>query len=222
MPCKSSKLGQIQLVYDEGMNENHIRIIPYIITNKAFHRCSHKRLANRHQVKKIRNWIYFWLCYTTLTLFVMNFFTTPQTTMPCPFIFLLIYLSISRVHEILYTFISDVFDRIGQSKQGQTELNLAHRVQSLGLSYAELIGKFAILAYLVQMLRHDTNSEAYNKPLSVWDAVYFSVMTITTTGYGDIVPIYWASKLLSMYEALSGIVLFVFALGVYLGSNPKQ
>jgi hypothetical protein len=149
--------------------------------------------------------------------------TNAKTILPRSVILALMYVALSRINEIIYAYISDALDRIGQNKPEFGDFLPAHRVHFLGMSYVELAGHFAILAYLAQMLQHARTLEAYQRTLrSTWDAVYFSVMTITTTGYGDIVPVYWASKLFSMYEALSGIVLFVLALGVYLGSKPQS
>ncbi|MDA1013553.1 MAG: potassium channel family protein [Planctomycetota bacterium] len=49
----------------------------------------------------------------------------------------------------------------------------------------------------------------------VGEAVYFSVITITTTGYGDIQPTFSAKRFVAATEALSGVLI----LGVYLASR---
>ena len=48
----------------------------------------------------------------------------------------------------------------------------------------------------------------------VLDSLHLSVMTITTVGYGNIAPRTWYAKLATDLEALTGIVLFVVALGM--------
>ena len=39
-----------------------------------------------------------------------------------------------------------------------------------------------------------------------FDALYWSFITATTVGYGDIRPTYWTSKVLSILIALTGLV----------------
>jgi ion channel len=48
-----------------------------------------------------------------------------------------------------------------------------------------------------------TVGEASAKGASLWDAIYFSVVTISSLGYGDWFPIGWA-RALACLEVLSG------------------
>lgn len=50
------------------------------------------------------------------------------------------------------------------------------------------------------------------------DCFHFSIMTITTVGYGDITPRERIAKLASDAEVLTGITLFVVALGMVFGN----
>lgn len=50
--------------------------------------------------------------------------------------------------------------------------------------------------------------------LSLFDFLYYSVVTITTLGYGDIRPLHWATRLLSMVEVIIGIGLIVVYVGI--------
>jgi hypothetical protein len=52
--------------------------------------------------------------------------------------------------------------------------------------------------------------------LGVLYSLYYSVVTITTLGYGDIIPISSFPKIISMYEVIAGIVLIVLSLAVYM------
>ncbi|MDN3651499.1 potassium channel family protein [Thalassotalea ponticola] len=54
----------------------------------------------------------------------------------------------------------------------------------------------------------------FKVPLSWYEALYFSVVTITTLGFGDISPNHWVGMLLVSLESLLGI----FIIGVYLNS----
>lgn len=54
----------------------------------------------------------------------------------------------------------------------------------------------------------------WKEPMSVVTSLYFSVITITTLGYGDIAPVTDGAKFFTAIEALSGILL----IGVFLNS----
>jgi len=46
------------------------------------------------------------------------------------------------------------------------------------------------------------------------DSFYFTAVTLTTIGYGDLAPTHDLSKLITVAFALSGVAIFVYALGV--------
>jgi ion channel len=50
------------------------------------------------------------------------------------------------------------------------------------------------------------------------DCLFFSVVTITTLGYGDISPRTTDAKIASMVEVVSGVSLFAVALGMLFGN----
>lgn len=49
--------------------------------------------------------------------------------------------------------------------------------------------------------------------------IYFSFMTITTVGYGDLSPNLFITQLIAMVEVVTGIALLNFSLGITLGSG---
>ncbi|MGL4403182.1 MAG: potassium channel family protein [Fusobacteriaceae bacterium] len=49
--------------------------------------------------------------------------------------------------------------------------------------------------------------------------IYFSFITITTVGYGDISPIKFITQLITMVEVITGIALLNFSLGITLSSG---
>jgi len=82
----------------------------------------------------------------------------------------------------------------------------------LFINYAELIVGFATL-YLL------TGSIGYSKEQilsSHAEALYFSVVTITTLGYGDLKPIHSIARWLTIVETLMGVVLIVLVIGTFL------
>lgn len=85
----------------------------------------------------------------------------------------------------------------------------------LFINYAELIVGFASL-YLISVSIGSKENVAVTPVASHLDALYFSVVTITTTGFGDITPINSIGKSIMMVEALAGVVLIVLVIGTFL------
>lgn len=63
---------------------------------------------------------------------------------------------------------------------------------------------------LIYQAEHPVNAEAF---VTFLDAVYFSVVTMTTVGFGDITPISEAGRLLTTLMILTGIALIPWQLG---------
>ena len=63
---------------------------------------------------------------------------------------------------------------------------------------------------LIYQLEHPVNSEAFSTFL---DAVYFSVVTMTTVGFGDVTPISAGGRLMTVLMILTGIALIPWQLG---------
>lgn len=129
---------------------------------------------------------------------------------------ILLWLAFSRCNEIATSFYGDAKDRIGQLKP-RTSLSAAQRIPMAIRSYLGLTMNFGIIYYSLQMLSLQMLYEC--KLQNFVDVLYFSGVTITTLGYGDIHPTHIISKLLSVYEVFSGILLIVLSLGIYLANS---
>ena len=57
---------------------------------------------------------------------------------------------------------------------------------------------------------------------TIVDCFYYSVVTISTVGYGDIHPKYWLAKLLTSSEVIAGFVLIVLSLGSVIGAKKHE
>jgi Ion channel len=58
-------------------------------------------------------------------------------------------------------------------------------------------------------------------PIGVWDAIYFSIITETTLGYGDIRPIGW-SRLISSVQVLLGLLLGGISVAKLTSSEGRE
>ena len=59
------------------------------------------------------------------------------------------------------------------------------------------------------------------QPLGLADAIYFSIVTISTIGYGDIVATTSAARTLAALEIIAGVVLFLFAFAEIASYDPE-
>jgi len=114
----------------------------------------------------------------------------------------------SRIFEIGYAFYNDSIDHL-KVKPMRSGLRRHERLKLLGRSYIEVAICFASL-YVV--LPWNTFN---HQNLNPFEALYFSWITITTTGLGDIFPVSTAAKCLCMVEIGIGIMLLVLAVGTY-------
>ena len=65
--------------------------------------------------------------------------------------------------------------------------------------------------------------ENNNCPITnIWDAIYFSGITIATIGYGDLVPKHSFSQFLAIYEVINGFVLIVVSFTVYVSRSISE
>lgn len=67
-----------------------------------------------------------------------------------------------------------------------------------------------IYSGLIYQVEHPVNAEAFGTFL---DAFYFSVVTMTTVGFGDVTPISESGRLLTVLMILTGIALIPWQLG---------
>lgn len=81
-----------------------------------------------------------------------------------------------------------------------------YKPKLIGSLYLALVPVFGVIYWL--------NPEFWKEPLSFIQSIYFSVVTITTLGYGDITPITEIARSLTALQSLMGIIL----IGLFLNS----
>lgn len=122
---------------------------------------------------------------------------------------------ISRCNEILMAFVRDVFDKLNTKRRDKNGLEYFERIQLALRSYIELVLHYALLYYIMDT--YIIKVPLFNQVMNhLWDAIYFSVITIVSIGYGDIYPVHPLSKGLVMYEVINGMLLLAVSFTVYV------
>ncbi|MEH6458224.1 MAG: potassium channel family protein [Cocleimonas sp.] len=129
-------------------------------------------------------------------------------------IFIWAYFVLSRCNEIFWAFLKDAFDKMDDLNVSNSTLSPSERIKLSLKSYLELIINFSILYMLLPKSCEVWGSRA---PENIAEALYFSGVTITTLGYGDISPRHWWPQLLSVYEVFCGFILLIVCFAIYAG-----
>ncbi len=122
----------------------------------------------------------------------------------------------SRSFEILTAFIIDAIDKTKPIEPSSSTLQPRDRIKLALSSYIELILIFALGYWLMPGCWWGA------APKSMFEAVYFSGVTITTLGYGDISPAHLVPQLLTVYEVLCGFSLIVVSFTIYTGLDEYK
>ena len=83
--------------------------------------------------------------------------------------------------------------------------------------YLMMIELFATLHYMVLMAAPGAIVAASGQSVMPTDLVYFSVITQTTVGYGDLSPVHPVSRGLCMLQALLGVLFLAVAIAGLVG-----
>lgn len=126
-------------------------------------------------------------------------------------VFIIIWLfPLSRANEVCYAFLRDAIAKVNGEKS-TSDLKYGERIKLALKSYIELILDFGALFYLLPSCWFKGTFT------NLIDSIYFSGVTITTLGYGDISSVHMIPKLLSVYEVLCGFTLIVVSFAIYTG-----
>ncbi len=122
----------------------------------------------------------------------------------------------SRINEIAYAFYRDP---LSQSKE--SDLTANDRIRMAMRSYFGLGFNFAVLYYFLPITGLFKVGEQSHLG-SFAESVYYSGVTLATLGYGDVVPTYWVSRLLALYEVFTGILIIAVAVATYVGRTKDE
>lgn len=99
------------------------------------------------------------------------------------------------------------------------------RISSL-VEYAVIVTTgFAAIYYSISVY----DPEYFSEPLTVFSSIYFSIVTVSTVGYGDITPIHWIPRVFVILQVILGFIyivilvsIFVSILSVRFGKNDSD
>jgi voltage-gated potassium channel len=150
-------------------------------------------------------------------------------SIPIFWVWLWSYFLLSRANEIFGAFLKDAFDKMDNSIKPASSLTPSERIKLSLKSYLELLLNFSLLYSLTDSSLWKGCAGGVNEnctaPLKLTDSIYYSGITITTTGYGDITPINWYPQFLAVYEVFCGVILLVVCFAIYaarLGLAPNK
>ena len=209
-----------------------------------------KRDANKAKVVRLLNWLYFSVsALSFIGLLLAEKLANINLSGSKQFDYLELlwgaYL-LSRSSEIFIAFLRDALDKVAERDSDErgkwwpqgivdaknwlvnhqwiathfngNKLKNHDRLVLSFRSYFELIANFSIL-YLLTPLSYWKESRM---PSGIWESGYFSGVTITTLGYGDITPAHWFSQFLTVFEVLCGFALIVVCFAIYLQPERKS
>jgi hypothetical protein len=128
---------------------------------------------------------------------------------------LLLVLSWSRINEAAYTFYNDALSSLDTREP--VFLSRVERARMALKSYLGLIIYFALIYYF-----NWYEGTFSTDPGDFFDCLYFSTITITSLGYGDMFPEARLMKAFAMYEALLGLLVVAVAIGTYIGGAGHE
>ena len=171
---------------------------------------------------KVLNSVYLWVSViSAIALLIYQEYFTPlgklklNSELNYVVIFAWSYFIFSRCSEIFWAFLNDAFDKMDKDKTPNSYLTAKDRIRLSLKSYLELVINFSILFLLLPQTSGVWRNG--NAPENIAESLYFSGVTITTLGYGDISPSHWWPQLLTVYEVFCGVILLIVCFAIYTG-----
>ena len=136
----------------------------------------------------------------------------------------------------VYVLLGDIFLSVFgheklEKKRGMVDITNVHemRAEIIG-ALIKYIGGIVSFATVFNGLQKIFNGGAFiiphPSPFPYFDLLYFSLVTITTVGYGDIRPAIWVSKAFIITEILFGLgfvlLLFTMLISTYIDIQRKK
>lgn len=187
-----------------------------------------KSLLDRTETIKTLNSFYFYLAIASVVVLLCFEIIDPdyKAMLSNGFIVFWMCFVVSRALEIGYAFIKDATEKVAKLPQSGSQLSYQDRVKLALKSYGELLFGFATLYNLSPVLwwcTSDTiNIGTCDSPSTIANAIYFSGVTLTTLGYGDITPISIYAQLLTVLQVFVGFSLLIVSFAIYVGHGLSE
>ncbi|MFI4947744.1 MAG: cyclic nucleotide-gated ion channel [Alphaproteobacteria bacterium] len=107
----------------------------------------------------------------------------------------------------------------GLASLGRVISHARQQLLSVLLGFAIVLLAAASLAYLLERHAHPENPEAF---ASIPAALWWGIVTMTTTGYGDVVPSTIAGRALSGIVMVGGILIFALWTGIIVNGYAEE
>ncbi|HEV8680998.1 MAG TPA: cyclic nucleotide-gated ion channel [Stellaceae bacterium] len=107
----------------------------------------------------------------------------------------------------------------GLASLGRVIRNARQALLSVLLGFAIALLTAASIAYLLERHAHPDHPEAF---ASIPAALWWGIVTMTTTGYGDIVPQTIAGRALSSVAMVGGILIFALWTGILVNGYAEE
>jgi voltage-gated potassium channel len=107
----------------------------------------------------------------------------------------------------------------GLASLGRVISHARQQLLSVLLGFAIVLLAAASLAYLLERHAHPENPEAF---ASIPSALWWGIVTMTTTGYGDVVPHTVAGRALSGIVMVGGILIFALWTGIIVNGYAEE
>ena len=85
-------------------------------------------------------------------------------------------------------------------------------------SLATSIPLYIVLFAISHATMSSWDPEAFTEPLDRTDALYFTITTLATVGFGDIAPVSQAARIVVMVQMATGLVLLGLVIKMFLGA----
>jgi voltage-gated potassium channel len=107
----------------------------------------------------------------------------------------------------------------GLASLGRVIRNARQALLSVLLGFAIVLLTASSLAYLLERNAHPDHPEAF---ASIPAALWWGIVTMSTTGYGDIVPQTFAGRVLSGAVMIGGIMIFALWTGIIVNGYAEE
>jgi hypothetical protein len=172
----------------------------------------------------IKHWSVTFLLVNGILLFLLKPLWLVESWTGKTMVVLILYaIPGSRVVEILYAFYYDALEKINYGTNKPSVLKRGDRFRLVGISYAEVSICFASFYHAMPESWFNISEKALHggRFLNSIDWLYFSWVTITTTGYGDFSATNPLARAFVMFELAVGLFLIVFAVGSYFAYKEE-